>query len=231
MSRRLLIVAAHPDDEVLGCGATIAKAREAGDEVRVVFLAEGITARYDPEEFDLPQVRAQSRQRNDNATQALDILGVPAGEVFTNERYCCRLDQVPQIDLVKEIEGHIREFRPTCLLTHWAQDTNVDHGLTHRAVLAATRPTGIGFLTRIEAFEVLSSSEWNTTTAFPANSFVDVTAQIERKIEAMAAYGDELRDAPHPRSAEVIRGLASFRGAQAGVRYAEGFSLIRSLEP
>ena len=137
---------------------------------------------------------------------------------------------MPQIDLVKEIEGHIRDFRPSRLMTHWSEDTNVDHCIAHRAVLAATRPIGIPFLERILAFEVLSSSEWNTTAAFPANAFVDVSDHIDRKVEAMAAYGNELRQPPHPRSAEVIRSLARFRGAQAGVQFAEAFSLIRSLE-
>lgn len=230
MAARLLVVAAHPDDEVLGCGATIAKFRDRGDPVRVVFLAEGITARYQPEDFDDPKVKAESKARNDNAFKALGLLGVEAGEIFVNERYCCRLDQVPQIDLVKEIERHIRDFRPSHLMTHWSEDTNVDHCIAHRAVLAATRPIDIPFLERILAFEVLSSSEWNTTAAFPANAFVDVSDHIDRKVEAMAAYGNELRQPPHPRSAEVIRGLARFRGAQAGVQFAEAFSLIRSLE-
>lgn len=229
-AERVLVIAAHPDDEVLGCGGTIARFRDANAPVRVVFLAEGITARYDPPEFETPKVKAESAARNANAVKALALLGVEREAVFLAERPCCRLDQVPLIDLVKEVEGHIREFRPSQLLTHWGQDTNIDHCLAHRAVLAATRPIAIPYLRRILAFEVLSSSEWNTTTAFPANAFHDITGQIDRKLEAMAAYGDEMRQPPHPRSAQVIRGLASFRGAQAGVTYAEGFSLIRSLE-
>lgn len=230
MSERVLVVAAHPDDEVLGCGGSIAAFREAGQAVRVIFLAEGVTARYDPPEFETPKVQAEIKQRNDNAFKALGLLGVEAEEVFVSLRPCCRLDQVPQIELVKEIERHIREFQPNRLLTHWGQDTNADHALTLRCVLAAARPVDIPFLKRILSFEVLSSSEWNTTAAFPANAFQDVSGQIERKIEAMAAYGEEMREAPHPRSAEVIRALACFRGAQAGLRYAEGFSLVRSLE-
>lgn len=230
MTERILVIAAHPDDEVLGCGGTIAKFRDAGAAVRVAFLAEGVTARYDPVEFDSPQVKAESQARNDNAVKALAKLGVAADSVFVNRRPCCRLDQVPQIDLVKEIEGHIKSFEPSQLFTHWDQDTNIDHRIAHRAVLAAARPLGIPFLKRILAFEVLSSSEWNTTTAFPANAFHDVSAQIERKLEAMAAYEGEQPPAPHPRSAEVIRALATFRGAQAGVSHAEAFSLIRSLD-
>lgn len=231
MTERLLVVAAHPDDEVLGCGGTMAKFRDRGDAVRAVFLAEGITARYEPAQFDDPAVQAEIRTRNENAIKALGILGVEPEAVFVSERYCCRLDQVPMIDLVKEIEGHIKEFRPSQLMSHWREDTNVDHRIAHHALLAAVRPIGIDFLSRILAFEVLSSTEWNTTTAFPANAFHDVSDQIERKLEAMAAYGDEMREAPHPRSSRVIRSLASFRGAQIGVAHAEAFNLVRSLEP
>lgn len=230
MTERLLVIAAHPDDEVLGCGGTVAKFRDRGDAVRVVFLAEGITARYRPDQFDDPAVQAEIKTRNDNAAKALAILGVDADAVYVSERYCCRLDQVPMIDLVKEIEGHIRDFQPSQLLSHWREDTNIDHRIVHHAVISAIRPLGIDFLRRVLAFEVLSSTEWNTTSGFPANAFHDVGDQIERKLAAMAAYGDEMREAPHPRSAQVIRSLASFRGAQVGVAHAEAFRLIRSLE-
>ena len=227
---RVLVVAAHPDDEILGCGGTIARLTAEGAVLRVVFLAEGITARYDPEEFDRPDVVAQSRERNDNAFKALALLGVATEEVFVSDRPCCRLDQVPQIDLVKEIEGHVRDFRPSELMTHAALDTNVDHRLAHQATLAAIRPLDNRHLRRVLAFEVLSSTEWNPTGAFHANAFYEIGERVEDKIAAMAAYGDEMRQPPHPRSAEVIRALARFRGAQAGVDFAEGFTLIRSLD-
>lgn len=230
MTGGLLVIAAHPDDEVLGCGATIAKARGQGREVRVVFLAEGITARYSLEEARSEAVQRKSQIRNQNALKALAVLGVEAGAVHLGDRFCCRLDQVPQIDLVKEIEGHIRDFEPGEILTHWSQDTNVDHRAAHWAVLAATRPTGTPSVKRIMAFEVLSSSEWNTTAAFLGNAFQDVSAEMDRKIAAMAAYGDEMQAPPHPRSEEVIRALGRFRGAQVGVGYAEAFNLIRSLD-
>ncbi len=230
MTGPLLVIAAHPDDEVLGCGATIAKARAQGRAVRVAFLAEGITARYSLEEAATAAVQDKSRIRNQNALKALAVLGVEADAVYLGERYCCRLDQVPQIDLVKEIEGHIRDVRPSEILTHWSQDTNVDHRAAHWAMLAATRPVGMPSVGRILAFEVLSSSEWNTTTAFPANAFQDVTAYMDLKVAAMAAYGDEMQAAPHPRSEEVIRALGRFRGSQVGVGYAEAFSLMRSLD-
>ncbi|MEW6593794.1 MAG: PIG-L deacetylase family protein [Thermodesulfobacteriota bacterium] len=229
-SERLLIVAAHPDDEVLGCGGTIARFVDAGAAVRIIFLAEGITARYLPEQFDDPVVVDKTARRNRNALAAAAVLGVPAGQVFVERRYCCRLDQVPLIDLVRHIEHHVREFLPTRLFTHAEHDPNVDHGLVHRAVLAATRPLGAIPLRAVYAFEVLSSTEWNPQYPFRGQAFFDVTTTIDRKVRALAAYDDEMHLPPHPRSEEVVRALARFRGAAAGCHFAEAFQLIRGLD-
>lgn len=228
---RILIIAGHPDDEVLGCGGTIAKCIRQGSQVRVAFLAEGITARYLLPEIETAKVQSEIRHRNQNAVKAMGVLGVPPEHVFVGQRYCCRLDQVPIIDLVKEIEHHIREFRPSQLFSHAADDPNIDHGLIHRALLAATRPLNISFLKSIYAFEVLSSTEWNPTRPFQPNVFHDITDFIDTKIQALAAYDNEMRQPPHPRSEQVVRALAAYRGAQAGLQYAEGFSLIRSICP
>lgn len=230
IDERVLVVAAHPDDDVLGCGATIARFRDAGAAVRVIFLAEGITARFSPSEFETPEVQEWSRRRNANAVRALAELGVPATDVFVQKRPCCRLDQVPLIDLTKEIEHHIRDLRPTRLYTHASDDPNVDHGVAHRAVLPAVRPLQGQSLRAVFAFEVLSSTEWNPLKPFGPTAFVDVTQTMERKVAAMAAYEDEMHPPPHPRSPDVIRALGRFRGAQAGVPYAEGFALIRGLD-
>jgi LmbE family N-acetylglucosaminyl deacetylase len=230
LTERVLVVAAHPDDEVLGCGGTIAKMRSRGCDVRVVFLAEGITARYVPEQFTDPDVLRRIAKRNANALKALAILGVPSNECFVGSRYCCRLDQVPLIDLTKEIESHIREFRPTMMLTHATDDTNVDHGMVHRAVLAAARPLQGQPLRTLCSFEILSSTEWNPPRPFAPTLFHDITGFIDTKIAALAAYEDEMLPSPHPRSPEVLRALATYRGAQAGLKFAEGFALIRAIE-
>lgn len=230
MKERILIVAAHPDDEVLGCGGTIAKYRKNGDDVRVVFLAEGITSRYRADEITTPRVQRESKLRNDNAFKALEILSVPSEQVFIEQRPCCRLDQVPMLDLVKQIEGHINPWKPTKLLTHAPYDTNIDHRLTYMAVLAAARPKQNSQLKSIYSFEVLSSTEWNPLQPFVPNMFIDISDFFEKKIEALAAYGDEMGSAPHPRSVEVVRSLATYRGAQAGIFYAEAFSLVRSID-
>lgn len=229
VSERILVIAAHPDDEVLGCGGTIAHHVSRNEPVRIVFLAEGVLARYDPAEFERDDVRAASERRNANARKALGILGVAPDEVFLAKRPCCRFDQVPQIDLVKQIERHVSDFRPSRLLTHAAHDVNVDHRMTYGAVIAATRPISSVKPRMILSFEVLSSTEWNTAAPFAPTVFQDIAAFIDRKIEALAAYDDEMRPEPHPRSPEVVRALSAFRGAQVGLRHAEAFSLIRQI--
>lgn len=226
---RVLVIAAHPDDEVLGCGGTMARYRAQGCLVRVVFLAEGVTARFTPDQFNTPEVMEKSARRNANAMKAMAALGIEADQIFLSERPCCRLDQVPLIELTKQIESHIRDFLPTRLFTHSADDPNVDHGVTHRAVLPAVRPLSGQSLRAVFAFEVLSSTEWNPLKPFAPTVFHDITDSIEHKIIAMTAYESEMHPAPHPRSPEVLRALGCFRGAQAGVPYAEGFSLIRGL--
>jgi len=227
---RILVVAAHPDDEVLGCGGTIAKLRAAGREVRVIFLAEGITARYMPDQFQREDVKAKIARRNANAFRALTLLGVPHEQVFVSDRYCCRLDQAPLIDLTKEIEAHIRDFRPERIFIHAADDTNVDHGIVHRAALVAARPIGPTAPRALYAFEVLSSTEWNPLRPFAPTVFYDIGNFIDAKVAALAAYEDEMLAAPHPRSEHKLRALAQYRGAQAGMHYAEGFALIRGID-
>ncbi|WP_135081494.1 PIG-L deacetylase family protein [Terasakiella sp. SH-1] len=229
-SERFLIIAAHPDDEVLGCGATIALARQKNIPVRVVFLAEGVTARYDEKVLESAEVKEKSVKRNQNAIRALKFLRMTEEEIYLGSRYCCRLDEVSLIDLTKEIEHHIKDFNPTRIFGHSAHDANIDHRLSYKALLAAARPATSRAFKAIYAYEVLSSTEWNPLQPFMATSFVDVTQTIDLKIEAMQAYEDEMLPAPHPRSEEVLRSLAQYRGTQVGVKYAEAFTLIRSLD-
>jgi LmbE family N-acetylglucosaminyl deacetylase len=223
---RILVVAAHPDDEVLGCGGVIARQCKRDVDVRVIFLAEGITARYDPSRFKEARVVDEIRKRNDNATKALGLLGVKADEIYTESRLCCRLDQVPHIDLIKQIERHLDDFSPSHVLTHGANDTNIDHRQAHQAVISACRPTRTRNPSAILTFEVLSSTEWNPIP-FPACVFADISDEIDIKVAALLAYDGEARPEPHPRSPGVIKSLAGYRGTQIGVRFAEAFGVIR----
>jgi len=228
--KKILIVAAHPDDEVLGCGGTIARRRSEGDIVRVLFLAEGVTARYSFTETIPDQAEIRSIERNENAKAALGILGVKTHEIFVSSRRCCRLDQTHELELTQEVEQHIREFGPEIVYTHSPHDVNVDHRVTHKAVIAASRPLTTSSVREVHLFEVGSSTEWNTLHPFAPSVFVDISGFLNLKIKAMYRYFGEINDAPHPRSKEVIQAQAIVRGAQAGMEYAEGFALFRLID-
>ena len=225
---KVIIVESHPDDEVLGCGGTIASLCRKGISVRVVFLAEGVSSRYNLENINSEKLKKEIKLRNDNSVKALKSLGVKKENIFFENFPCCQLDTIPRLNLVKTIEKHIYDFKPTVLFTHYMNDVNIDHTITYKSVLAATRPYKKNFLKSIYLFEVLSSTEWNFSFPFPANSFFDISKTIKKKISAMKLYKNEYKSSPHPRSSKVIESLAIYRGAQVGISFAEGFVLLRS---
>lgn len=225
----VLVVAAHPDDEVLGCGGTIARLAAEGHEVRIAILAEGMTSRYQQRE------QADSQQLDHlhgNSQQAADKMG--AKELVLCKLPDNRLDTVPLLDVVKLVEDLIEKFRPTVIYTHHPGDLNVDHGVVHRAVLTATRPTPGQGVREIYAFEVASSTEWafqRLGASFRSSVFVDIGTTLETKVAALACYDTETREFPHPRSAEAVRAIAMRWGSVAGFPAAEAFELVRSLRP
>ena len=219
---KTLVVAAHPDDEVLGCGGLIAKLINQGEQVRVVFIAEGTSCRY---EALNKKVQEEINFRNQCSIEAIRSLGVSSHNFYNLP--CGRLDKEPIIEIAKIIQKEISEYIPTTVLTHSSNDVHIDHKITYRAVVQATRPVG-KIVKNLLSFEILSSTEWNYTEAFKPNIFVDVTSTINAKINAMHCYSTEQPKYPHPRSDQGIRSLASMRGSQSGVEYAEGFKIIRS---
>ncbi len=221
MSEKVLVVAAHPDDEVLGCGGTIARHVAEGDEVHVVFLADGVTSReHGPDDL---------RTRESAVEKAMSILGVQ------DHRYLGfpdnRLDSLPLLDIVQSLEKVVDAIQPDKIYTHHHGDLNVDHQIAHRAVLTTCRPVPGQSVKAILAFEVLSSSEWATPglQPFVPDTYVDITAYSELKMKALAVYQDEMRPYPHSRSFENVRSLMSLRGCSVGVHRAEAFSLVRQL--
>lgn len=222
MSRTILIVAAHTDDEALGCGGTIARHAAEGDTVYAVFLADGVTSRPDASS-------AQLEQRNSAAAKAHEILGIKKTYMlgFPDNR----MDSVPLLEIVQRLEELLKEAQPEIVYTHHCGDLNVDHRVTHQATLTACRPTPGASVKEIYTFEVLSSTEWNTpgVNPFIPNVFVDITRHLDKKISALRAYDLEMRIAPHSRSIENSIRLAELRGNTVGVKAAEGFSLIRAL--
>jgi len=224
----VLVVAAHPDDEVLGCGGTIARLAQEGCDVYIAILGEGVTSRYQRrEEADLSLVKAL----HSRAQKVAELLG--AEDLFMYNLPDNRFDTVPLLDVVKIIEELVERIRPQVIYTHHTGDLNIDHVVVHRAVLTATRPT-VGQLVReVYAFEVASSTEWafqQFQPVFRPNVFVDISATLETKVEAMRLYESEIRPFPHPRSSEALRVTAKRWGTFVGFGAAEAFELIRSVK-
>lgn len=224
---RILVVAAHPDDEILACGGTLARAIARGSQVAVLFLGEGVSARFPVGKYDSAEFHQQSARRLEEAKRALAVLGVK--DAVFGTRLCCQFDSVPIISIVKEVEEHISRFKPTVLFTHNPSEVNVDHRIAFEAVEAACRPTRADTPREIYAFEVVCSGNWTFDSSFKPNVFVDVSKFWERKIEAWHCYGGETRAFPFPRSDTGLLALAHFRGMSAGVERAEAFRLLRKV--
>ena len=220
MSKTVLVVAAHADDEALGCGGTIARHVAEGDTVHAVFLADGVSSRLDADAHVLEQRLAATEQ----ARQVLGIatttfLGLPDN----------RLDSRPLIEVIQQLERVIRQINPHVIYTHHYGDLNVDHRVAHQAVMTACRPTPECTVKEIYAFEVLSSTEWGSVglNPFLPNLYIDISDYMKIKLHALQAYKVEMRPAPHTRSVEHATALAQHRGYSAGVSAAEVFMVLR----
>lgn len=219
----ILIIAAHPDDEILGCGGFIAKHKILGCNFKILFIGEGSTCRYD--DYLAAEASSAVEIRNSHALRALNTLGV-SDVVFKNLR-CGALDQYPIIEINKIIEAEIADFNPDLVLTHSDVDINNDHRIVNRATLMATRPGAKNHIKRLMAYEVLSSTEWGFSNVFRPNYFENLEGEhLASKIKALNEYQTEVKDFPFPRSDEGVMTLAKIRGMQMGVRYSEAFSLI-----
>ena len=223
----ILILAAHPDDEVLGAGGALARWSAEGAEVAAVFFADGVGARgqgsVSTDDFHVKERRQAAR----NAAEVLGISRVEFLDFPDN-----RLDTVPLLEIAQAAERWIGELRPEVVLTHHAGDLNIDHRIVHQAVMTACRPQNGHPVRRILGFEVPSSTEWQAPGSgvpFEPNVFVDITATLDRKREALRAYAAEMREWPHPRSLQAVEHLARWRGATVGVEAAEAFVLARQI--
>lgn len=224
---RMLVVCAHPDDEVLGAGGTIARAISKGAQVSVLFLGEGVSARFPVGEYDSTAFREQSKIRMEGSRRALKILGIT--DVTFGLHLCCQFDTVPMIALSKKIEEVLVRVKPTMLLTHNPSEVNIDHQLTYRAVESACRPTQAHVPKSIYAFEIICSGTWTFDTSFKPNVFVDIDNFWEKKMEAWHCYQGESRPFPFPRSDKGLETLANFRGLSSGLNKAEAFRLVRQV--
>ena len=221
----VLCVAAHPDDEVLGAGGTLARHAAAGDDVHVCILSDGVTSRYD----DVSAADAEIQRRRQRAERAADILGATVSlHGYPDNSF----DTVPLLDIVQTVEKEISDHNPDTVYTHHYGDLNIDHELTCRAVTTATRPLADSCVDQVLAFETLSATEWSipsSRNSFQPQHFVAIDDQLETKLDALAVYEKELREPPHPRTVETVQQNAEVWGAKAGVAAAESFELIREV--
>lgn len=226
-NKKVLIIAAHPDDEVLGCGGTIRRLIENNCKVYVLFLSEGVSARSKPGE--IKDWTNDILAREAMAVKASEFLGYSIIGFMKGPNL--RMNTISILDLVKYVQNFITDIKPEIVFTHHPGDLNTDHQICFNAVFTACRPINQEFLEAIYTFEVPSSTEWSSHVNLPIflpNYFVDIDGAIESKLNALKFYDFEMRSFPHPRSFENIRALAQIRGAEIGFNYAEAFMLIRA---
>ncbi|WP_254434316.1 PIG-L deacetylase family protein [Halobacillus sp. Marseille-Q1614] len=224
----ILVIAAHPDDEILGCGATMAKHVKDGDQVYVAILAEGITSRDKTRNRSKNEEELEKLARE--ANKANQVIGVTELKLYDFPDN--RMDSIPLLDIIKVVEELIDQYQPDIVYTHHIGDVNTDHRHIHQAVITACRPIPNKHKVReLLFFEVTSSTEWQPieANAFTPNWFVDVSDTIDLKLNALEQYNNEMRPWPHARSVKNSLYLSGLRGATIGVEAAEAFMLGRKL--
>lgn len=222
--KNVLVVAAHPDDELLGVGGTVRRLADEGKIVRAVIMAEGLTsrkaARLETDRRELLELQEDAKKAaKEVGYESIDFCGLPDN----------RLDTEGLLDIIKIVTKYIEKYDPDTIFTHHRGDLNIDHRRTCEAVLTSCRPVGKYNVQRIYAFETPSSSEWNYNYPDPfcPNVYYDVSNTLEAKIRGMACYRTESTVYPHPRSPEALRALAQYRGSNVGFQLAEAFMLLR----
>lgn len=220
-----LVVVAHPDDEVLGCGGTIAKMIQFGVDVRILFLADGVYSRGMNHNSVLIDELSQRRTSALNACKILGTQSLFFGDFQDNE-----MDKYSLLTITQKVEKEIEDFQPDAIFTHHIGDVNIDHQLTHKAVVTACRPQKNCSVKSIFTFEILSNTEWqfaSNNLSFAPSYFVDISSTLNLKISALEQYSFEMREWPHPRSIRGAQVLANFRGSCIGTDAAEAFMVGR----
>lgn len=232
---KILVIAAHPDDEILGMGASIKKLTKSRHDVKILIMATGITSRrslnyknstnYKINNKTKKATEKQLKELQSNARKASKILGVTKLEMLDfpdNE-----MDKVSNLEITKRIEKAIEKFKPSIIFTHSEHDLNIDHKITYNATITATRPSQKFSVKKVMTFEIPSSTEWNFSKKNSPNIFIDITKELKYKLRAMKAYKNEIRKFPHPRSTKGLEIIAKRWGTVSGYEAAEAFYLVR----
>ena len=233
----ILVIVAHPDDEVLGMGGTILKHAKKGDKVTVAYLTTGITSRrstnyktnsrYETTKKQQMEIRKQIEELRKDAKKVCKFLRVKKTIFFDypdNE-----LDTISLLKIIKTVEELTKQTKPDRIYTSHFGDLNIDHRIVYESVLTAVRPTEIK-VKELLCFELLSSTEWSFSYDFKPNYFIDIKDELKSKVKAMKFYKNEIRAYPHPRSIDSIKHSAGKWGTVSGFIAAEAFQLIRKFE-
>lgn len=225
---KVLIIAAHPDDEVLGMGGTLLKHHDAGDNISVLFMSDGVTGRNFS--YDKQKRLTEIIQRKEIAVEAGKIFG--AKQIDFLDLPNLRMDKEYILELTKLIESHIEKTQPDIIYTHFSNDTNIDHCVTHRAVVIALRPVPGRKVLSLRLFEIGSSTEYAVPASddiFAPNLFINIEDYCAKKMDLIKCYDYEMREFPHPRSERIINARDTFRGASVGLKSAEAFIEARRI--
>ena len=218
---KIVVISAHPDDEALGSGGTLLKSKKIGHEVHFLFMTNGISSRSMSKEDLNNRSEGLNRAMNFFSPSSYKALDYPDN----------KLDMVPLLEITKEVEDFLKKIKPDILITHFANDLNIDHRITFQACMTACRPGSTSFVKKILSFEVLSATDWNLgALRFSPNYFVDISDCIDEKISYLNCYSSEIKNCPNARSLENIRALSRLRGSEVFVHNAEGFMLLRNLK-
>ena len=234
---KILVIVAHPDDEILGVGGTMLKHVKMGDKIRVIYLATGITSRrgkfhqnvsnYQSEEkLDKTMKQQIGNLRKDakNACKTLKVNDISFYDFPDNE-----MDSISLLKIIKTIEKEIEKTKPDRIYTHHKNDLNIDHRIVFNATLTACRPINKK-TPDVYRFDVPSSTEWNFLNTFSPNYFVNIEKELQKKLDSMNEYKNEIKKFPHPRSLEGIKVSAKKWGTVCGKKAAEAFEVIRIIE-
>ena len=228
MTNTVLVVASHPDDEILGCGGTLCKHVEKGDLVNILIVSEGSTSRLN---YVFNDICSSVTALQNISSSVADKLGCNSFKFLSYPDN--RLDSLDRLDLTQSIESHIQLVEPSIIYTHFSGDLNVDHRRVFESVLTACRPFPSSLIKTILSFEIPSSTDWafgHLSRPFSPTWYSDITPYLQKKLDLLSCYDSEMRPWPHSRSIQALSHLAQLRGSQIGVHAAESFSVVRHVE-